>query len=175
MRFSTTLAIIIPFVACSTFVNKVAAERKIDKKLTCLEYDENYAETKGTHWEENGSLRWNFSPKIGDKDYGDILFSESKRIVRDMGRKWNPNDEFWYTLSAGTGKAVGSELWVQCERAKGEGLGQQFKVNFLSKSKDPKTNVLKSYWIMPNQRCKIPSTFAADQVGKITVDSVIPH
>lgn len=167
MRFSTTLAIILPLIACSTIINKAAADRPIDDNIACVEFNVDYEQKKDPnymkHWQSNGELKAGVAPRDGSKNW-----LENKRIDRKKGRwQW---DRFWYTFNVEIGKLKNSDLYVEVVRSSGKGEGQQFVVNFLDKD----INLLKAYWIMPNQRCNTKSTFDASQVYKVTLDSVLP-
>jgi hypothetical protein len=88
--------------------------------------------------------------------------------IPQAGKGGEQEDHYMYSFHFGVGCAKDSQLFIECDRKKGKGLGQQFRVNFYDK--DDSAIVLRSYWIIPNQRCTTKSPFAAAQVGHITVD-----
>ncbi|UZJ57616.1 hypothetical protein CBS101457_006936 [Exobasidium rhododendri] len=163
MRFAHALVALLPLLGSA-----LVAARGAPKPLThvtCAEYDAFV--TQNVEWEKNGSLE-HIDP--GPKEAG-LYKMGHKTIKRDQNRKGRRYDLFKYTFFVGVGKAAGDVLYVQADRKYGEGLGQQFLVNF--RDVNDSSKILKQYWIKPNERCTIKSPFAAAAVGKITVWSRI--
>jgi hypothetical protein len=117
--------------------------------IQCGIYDEK--KTPGVKWESKGIL------SIEDGSKGGKLAKMNYIKVHD----------YMYTIHDGTGRIKGSTLYGNVIRSSGKGTGQQFKMNFL----DFNGEAVRSYWILPNQRCTIESPFDAREIVAISIDA----
>lgn len=81
-------------------------------------------------------------------------------VIQQKGSGSNDVSEYMYTLHGGfghfdPGNKDNVVLYAQADRKDGEGMGQQFRVNFWGDNKD---KPLASYWVYPQERCVIDLT-----------------
>jgi hypothetical protein len=149
------------FVLLSVISSRANAAR-VHINGTCVPYD---TTDTSYHWAKTGTLT---KAEAGHNGGLHMFATLQPQIDRD--RKWNRYDTFAYTIAAGVGEKIGSELYVRCDRYKGKGMGQQFVVHFWPKVVEKESVPLGSYWITPMHRCTFDSPFAAADVGKIKVE-----
>jgi hypothetical protein len=127
------------------------------RPISCVEFDA--TSTQDVKWLNKGVL--------GHSETSQQINGELSMYDHVKVKSRNGKTSYKYTVSAGMGALKSSNLWVQVERRKGEGLGQRFKFTFL----DPDGATLGAYRIWPNERCTTTSTFDSQQVDTILVES----